>query len=51
MKALDMLKFPLAGRPKRQQHLGHPLRLAGKKGKRLRGKSRTRAAERAANQA
>jgi hypothetical protein len=48
MKALMMTKFPLPEQPKRTLHLGHPVRLCGKKGKRLRGKSRTRTKEREA---
>lgn len=48
MKALMMTKFPLPERPKPIRHLGHPVRLCGQNGKRLRGKSRTRAKEREA---
>jgi hypothetical protein len=39
MKALDMLKFPLTPKVKRLRTAGHPIRLAGQNGKRLRIKS------------
>ena len=41
-KALDMLKFPRPDVVQHTRNLGHPVRLAGRNGKRLRGKSKAR---------
>jgi len=39
-KGLEMIRFPLPSYRSKVRNLGHPIRLAGRKGKRLRGKSR-----------
>jgi hypothetical protein len=41
-KALDMLKFPRPSIQSNVRNLGHPIRLAGKRGRHLRGKSKAR---------